>query len=42
MGGEEEEYDIPDGVEEVTEELLGGLKDKNMIVRWSAVNSNSN
>ena len=33
---EEEEYDIPDSVEEVIEELLVGLKDKDTIVRWSA------
>jgi len=34
--GEEQEYDIPESVEEVIEELLVGLKDKDTIVRWSA------
>jgi len=33
---EEEEYDIPDSIEEVIEELLTGLRDKDTIVRWSA------
>uniref|UniRef100_A0A8C7E6Y7 Tubulin-specific chaperone D n=1 Tax=Naja naja TaxID=35670 RepID=A0A8C7E6Y7_NAJNA len=33
---EEEEYDIPGEVENVIEQLLIGLKDKNTIVRWSA------
>ena len=33
---EEEDYDIPDTIEEVIEELLVGLKDKDTIVRWSA------
>ena len=32
----EEEYDIPDQIEEVIEELLVGLRDKDTIVRWSA------
>eukprot|EP00092_Neocalanus_flemingeri_P020394 GFUD01022092.1.p1 GENE.GFUD01022092.1~~GFUD01022092.1.p1 ORF type:complete len:1159 (+),score=370.35 GFUD01022092.1:112-3588(+) len=32
----EEDYDIPDSVEDVIEELLIGLKDKDTIVRWSA------
>jgi len=36
-GGEEDnEYDIPDSIEEVIEELLVGLRDKDTIVRWSA------
>ncbi|XP_060577597.1 tubulin-specific chaperone D-like [Ruditapes philippinarum] len=33
---EEEEYDIPDDIEEVIEQLLTCLKDKDTIVRWSA------
>ncbi|KAJ7989966.1 hypothetical protein DPEC_G00309950 [Dallia pectoralis] len=32
----EEDYDIPEEVEDVIEQLLGGLKDKETIVRWSA------
>ncbi|KAK2836189.1 hypothetical protein Q7C36_014058 [Tachysurus vachellii] len=32
----EEEYDIPEEVENVIEQLLVGLKDKETIVRWSA------
>ncbi|CAG2203358.1 TBCD [Mytilus edulis] len=33
---EDEEYDIPDEIEDVIEHLLGGLRDKDTIVRWSA------
>uniref|UniRef100_A0A8C3SZE1 Tubulin-specific chaperone D n=1 Tax=Chelydra serpentina TaxID=8475 RepID=A0A8C3SZE1_CHESE len=33
---DEEEYDIPGEVENVIEQLLIGLKDKDTIVRWSA------
>ncbi|KAK2172898.1 hypothetical protein NP493_921g01087 [Ridgeia piscesae] len=33
---EEEDYDIPEEVEEVIEQLLSGLKDKDTVVRWSA------
>nr|XP_020641570.1 tubulin-specific chaperone D [Pogona vitticeps]XP_020641571.1 tubulin-specific chaperone D [Pogona vitticeps]XP_020641572.1 tubulin-specific chaperone D [Pogona vitticeps] len=33
---EEEEYDIPGEVENVVEQLLIGLKDKDTVVRWSA------
>uniref|UniRef100_A0ACB8EJM9 Uncharacterized protein n=1 Tax=Sphaerodactylus townsendi TaxID=933632 RepID=A0ACB8EJM9_9SAUR len=33
---DEEEYDIPGQVENVVEQLLIGLKDKDTIVRWSA------
>ncbi|KAM6469790.1 tubulin-specific chaperone D isoform 2-T3 [Liasis olivaceus] len=33
---EEEEYDIPGEVENVIEQLLIGLKDKDTVVRWSA------
>ncbi|XP_069124940.1 tubulin-specific chaperone D-like [Argopecten irradians] len=33
---QDEEYDIPEEVEEVIEQLLGGLKDKDTVVRWSA------
>ncbi|KAM6904829.1 LOW QUALITY PROTEIN: tubulin-specific chaperone D [Xenentodon cancila] len=36
MQQEEEDYDIPEEVETVIEHLLGGLKDKETIVRWSA------
>ncbi|XP_031432213.1 tubulin-specific chaperone D [Clupea harengus] len=34
--GEDEDYDIPEEVENVIEQLLVGLKDKETIVRWSA------
>uniref|UniRef100_A0A8D0L4C6 Tubulin-specific chaperone D n=1 Tax=Sphenodon punctatus TaxID=8508 RepID=A0A8D0L4C6_SPHPU len=33
---DEEEYDIPGEVENVVEQLLVGLKDKDTVVRWSA------
>ncbi|KAM4664656.1 tubulin-specific chaperone D [Discoglossus pictus] len=33
---EDEEYDIPEEIENVVEQLLIGLKDKDTIVRWSA------
>ena len=33
---EEEYYEVPDTIEEVLEELLLGLKDKDTVVRWSA------
>lgn len=33
---QEEDYDIPEEVENVIEQLLVGLKDKETIVRWSA------
>lgn len=33
---EDEEYDIPNEIEEVIEHLLAGLRDKDTIVRWSA------
>ncbi|KAM8945698.1 tubulin-specific chaperone D [Pelodytes ibericus] len=33
---DEEEYDIPEDIENVVEQLLVGLKDKDTIVRWSA------
>ncbi|XP_068120196.1 tubulin-specific chaperone D-like [Hyperolius riggenbachi] len=33
---EDEEYDIPEEIENVVEQLLVGLKDKDTIVRWSA------
>uniref|UniRef100_A0A3Q3G3V6 Tubulin-specific chaperone D n=1 Tax=Labrus bergylta TaxID=56723 RepID=A0A3Q3G3V6_9LABR len=33
---QEEDYDIPEEVETVIENLLAGLKDKETIVRWSA------
>ncbi|XP_069866100.1 tubulin-specific chaperone D-like [Dipodomys merriami] len=32
----EEDYDIPEGVESVIEQLLVGLKDNDTVVRWSA------
>ncbi|CAH3037220.1 unnamed protein product [Porites lobata] len=32
----EEEYDIPEELEDVIEKLLSGLKDKDTVVRWSA------
>ncbi|KAM6175778.1 tubulin-specific chaperone D isoform 2-T2 [Erethizon dorsatum] len=32
----DEDYDIPEGVESVIEQLLGGLKDRDTVVRWSA------
>ena len=33
---EDEDYDVPDEIEDVIEELLAGLKDKETIVRWTA------
>eukprot|EP00095_Tigriopus_kingsejongensis_P012338 maker-scaffold198_size266703-snap-gene-0.21 protein:Tk12338 transcript:maker-scaffold198_size266703-snap-gene-0.21-mRNA-1 annotation:"tubulin-specific chaperone d" len=30
------DYDIPDDIEEVIEELLSGLRDKDTVIRWSA------
>ncbi|XP_053309176.1 tubulin-specific chaperone D [Spea bombifrons] len=33
---EDEEYDIPEEIENIVEQLLVGLKDKDTIVRWSA------
>ena len=33
---EEDDWDIPDGVEEVIEALLVALRDKDTVVRWSA------
>jgi len=33
---EEEFYDVPETIEDVIEELLVGLKDKDTVVRWSA------
>ncbi|XP_078140613.1 tubulin-specific chaperone D [Centroberyx gerrardi] len=36
MQDQEEDYDIPEEVENVIEQLLVGLKDKETIVRWSA------
>ncbi|XP_003464966.2 tubulin-specific chaperone D [Cavia porcellus] len=32
----DEDYDVPEGVESVIEQLLGGLKDRDTVVRWSA------
>ncbi|KAG9337874.1 hypothetical protein JZ751_027526 [Albula glossodonta] len=34
--GQEDDYDIPEEIENVIEQLLVGLKDKETIVRWSA------
>ncbi|KAL4659227.1 tubulin-specific chaperone D [Arapaima gigas] len=34
--GQEEDYNIPEEIENVIEQLLVGLKDKETIVRWSA------
>ena len=33
---QEECFDVPESIEEVIEELLVGLKDKDTVVRWSA------
>lgn len=33
---EEEDYDVPEIVEEVIDELLNGLKDRETVVRWTA------
>jgi hypothetical protein len=33
---DEEDYDVPEVMEEVIEELLRGLRDKETIVRWTA------
>ncbi|ELU05840.1 hypothetical protein CAPTEDRAFT_167258 [Capitella teleta] len=35
-GDEDEDYDIPDEMEEIIEFLLNGLKDRDTVVRWSA------
>ncbi|KFO35749.1 Tubulin-specific chaperone D [Fukomys damarensis] len=32
----DEDYDVPEGVESVIEQLLVGLKDRDTVVRWSA------
>merc|ERR1719229_405311 len=40
-GEDDAEYDVPDEVEEVIEELLSGLRDKDTIVRWSAAKGGS-
>ncbi|XP_008837869.1 tubulin-specific chaperone D [Nannospalax galili] len=32
----DEDYDVPEGVESIIEQLLVGLKDKDTVVRWSA------
>ena len=34
--GEEDCSDVPESIEDVIEELLVGLKDKDTVVRWSA------
>ncbi|XP_013361458.1 PREDICTED: tubulin-specific chaperone D isoform X2 [Chinchilla lanigera] len=36
MSDGDEDYDVPEGVESVIEQLLGGLKDRDTVVRWSA------
>lgn len=33
---DEDDYDVPDQIEEILEQLLQGLKDKDTVVRWSA------
>jgi len=33
---QEEDFEVPDEIEEVIEKLLGGLRDRDTIVRWSA------
>ena len=33
---EEEEFDVPQEIEEVLEMLLTGLRDPDTVVRWSA------
>eukprot|EP00058_Branchiostoma_floridae_P020624 XP_002606114.1 hypothetical protein BRAFLDRAFT_88024 [Branchiostoma floridae] len=33
---DEDDYDVPDEIEEVIEQVLRGLKDRDTIVRWSA------
>ena len=34
--GEEGDYEVPDEIEEVIEELLTGLRSSETIIRWSA------
>ncbi len=36
MNEEEEDYDVPDEIEDVIEQLLTGLKNQETIIRWSA------
>ncbi|XP_064631800.1 tubulin-specific chaperone D-like isoform X2 [Lineus longissimus] len=36
VADDDEDYDIPDEIEEIIEQLLAGLKDKDTVVRWSA------
>ena len=36
VDGEEDCSDVPESIEDVIEELLVGLKDKDTVVRWSA------
>ncbi|EDV27936.1 uncharacterized protein TRIADDRAFT_21306, partial [Trichoplax adhaerens] len=33
---DDEEYDVPEEIEDILEQLLSGLKDKDTVVRWSA------
>ena len=32
----DDEYDVPEEVEDVIEELLAGLRDRETVVRWTA------
>ena len=39
LTGEEDEgegYDVPEEIEDVISQLLGGLRDRDTVVRWSA------
>ena len=36
VGEEEEDEEVPEAMEDIVELLLGGLRDTDTVVRWSA------